>query len=156
MMLALGNRIREMLTLHTNPHAVHRRFTLKDGYGHQFWNRPFHELNERTEIIIGLCYRQPSNNDVWRFKWSNSTRIIVILLNHLCLDLLDISLTISELSLFPIWFHVPKSSLIFTCTTKHCNRASCWDLYCRKLPSERINIVLVLTQLHTENTQFDT
>ena len=63
---------------------------------------------------------------------------------------------ISELSSFPIWFHVPKSSLIFTCITKHCKRASCWDLYCRKLPSERINIVLVLTQLHTENTQFDT
>ena len=48
MMLALGNQIREMLTLHTNPHAVHGSFTLKDDYERQFCNGPpFRELKER-------------------------------------------------------------------------------------------------------------
>ena len=43
-MLALGNRIREMLTLHTNPHAVQGRFSLKYDCERQFGNEPFREL----------------------------------------------------------------------------------------------------------------
>ena len=31
-------KLREMLTLHTNPHAVHGRFTLKDDCERQLWN----------------------------------------------------------------------------------------------------------------------
>ena len=31
-------KLREMLTLHTNPHAVHGRFTLKDDCERQVWN----------------------------------------------------------------------------------------------------------------------
>ena len=37
MTLALG-KFREMLTLHTNLHAVHGRFTLKDDCERQVWN----------------------------------------------------------------------------------------------------------------------
>ena len=33
-----GGKLREMLTLHTNPHAVHGRFTLKDDCERQVWN----------------------------------------------------------------------------------------------------------------------
>ena len=36
-MLALGNS-EEMVTLHTNPHAVYGRLTLKDDSERQFWN----------------------------------------------------------------------------------------------------------------------
>ena len=51
MMLALENRIREMLTLHTNPHAVHGRSTLKDDCEHEFWNGPFREFKERINDV---------------------------------------------------------------------------------------------------------
>ena len=33
-----AGKLREMLTLHTNPHAVHGRFTLKDDCERQVWN----------------------------------------------------------------------------------------------------------------------
>ena len=33
-----AGKLRDMLTLHTNPHAVHDRFTLKDGCERQVWN----------------------------------------------------------------------------------------------------------------------
>ena len=33
-----AGKLREMLTLHTNPHAVHGRFTLKDDCECQVWN----------------------------------------------------------------------------------------------------------------------
>ena len=42
-----------MLALHTNPHAVHGRFTLKDDCERQFGTPgPFREFNER---IIDRC-----------------------------------------------------------------------------------------------------
>ena len=50
MLLVLKNRIREILTLHTNPHAVHGRFTLKDNCERQFWNGLC-----REERIIDRC-----------------------------------------------------------------------------------------------------
>ena len=33
-----AGKLREMLTFHTNPHAVHGRLTLKDDCERQFWN----------------------------------------------------------------------------------------------------------------------
>ena len=33
-----AGKLREMLTLHTNPHAVHGRFTLNDDCERQVWN----------------------------------------------------------------------------------------------------------------------
>ena len=33
-----AGKLSEMLTLHTNPHAVHGRFTLKDDCERQVWN----------------------------------------------------------------------------------------------------------------------
>ena len=33
-----AGKLREMLALHTNPHVVHGRFTLKDDYERQAWN----------------------------------------------------------------------------------------------------------------------
>ena len=33
-----AGKLRDMLTLHTNPHAVHGRFTLKDDCERQVWN----------------------------------------------------------------------------------------------------------------------
>ena len=33
-----AGKLRELLTLHTNPHAVHGRFTLKDDCERQVWN----------------------------------------------------------------------------------------------------------------------
>ena len=33
-----AGKLREVLTLHTNPHAVHGRFTLKDDCERQVWN----------------------------------------------------------------------------------------------------------------------
>ena len=33
-----AGKLREMLTLHTNRHAVHGRFTLKDDCERQVWN----------------------------------------------------------------------------------------------------------------------
>ena len=52
MMLALGNRIKEMLTLHTNPYVVHGRFTLKDDCERHFWNEQFRELKERINDVV--------------------------------------------------------------------------------------------------------
>ena len=52
MMLALGKRIREMLRLHTNPHAVHGRFTLRDNCERQFWNEPFRKLKESINYAV--------------------------------------------------------------------------------------------------------
>ena len=46
-MLALGNQIREIFTLYTNPHDVHGRLTPKNDCERQFWNGPFRELKER-------------------------------------------------------------------------------------------------------------
>lgn len=61
-MLALENRIKGMLTLHTNPQAVHGRSTLKDDCGHQFWNGPFREFKERIndvhEQLTSTIYEQ--------------------------------------------------------------------------------------------------
>ena len=61
-MLALENRIRGMLTLHTNPQAVHGRSTLKDDCEHQFWNGPFREFKERIndvhEQLTSTIYEQ--------------------------------------------------------------------------------------------------
>ena len=56
MMLALGNQIREMLTMHTNPHAVQGRFTPKDDCERQFWNGPFRELKERINDLLKWPY----------------------------------------------------------------------------------------------------
>ena len=48
-----AGKLREMLTLHTNPHAVHGRFTPKDDCERQVWRPgPLHELKER---IIDRC-----------------------------------------------------------------------------------------------------
>ena len=33
-----AGKLREMLTLHTNPHAVHGRLTLKDDFERQVWD----------------------------------------------------------------------------------------------------------------------
>lgn len=61
-MLALENRIKGMLTLHTNPQAVHGRSTLKDDCEHQFWNGPFREFKERIndvhEQLTSTIYEQ--------------------------------------------------------------------------------------------------
>ena len=51
-MFALGKRIREMLRLHTNPHAVHGRFTLKDNCERKFWNEPFRKLKESINDVV--------------------------------------------------------------------------------------------------------
>ena len=51
-MLALENRIIEMLTLHTNPHAIQGRSTLKDECERQFWNGPFRELKARINDVV--------------------------------------------------------------------------------------------------------
>ena len=62
MMLALENRIKGMLTLHTNPQVVHGRSTLKDDCEHQFWNGPFREFKERIndvhEQLTSTIYEQ--------------------------------------------------------------------------------------------------
>ena len=48
-----AGKLREMLMLHTNPHAVHGRFTLKDYCERQYGTPgPFRELKER---IIDRC-----------------------------------------------------------------------------------------------------
>ena len=47
-----GKRIREMLRLHTNPHTVHGRFTLKDNRERQFWNEPFRKLKESINDVV--------------------------------------------------------------------------------------------------------
>ena len=52
MMLALENWIIKMLTLHTNPHAIQGRSTLKDECERQFWNAPFRELKERINYVV--------------------------------------------------------------------------------------------------------
>ena len=51
-MLALGKRIREMLRLRTNPHAVHGRFTLKGNLERQFWNEPFRKLKGSINDVV--------------------------------------------------------------------------------------------------------
>ena len=52
MMLALENRIIKMLTLHTNPHAIQGRSTLKDECERQFSNGLFRELKERINDVV--------------------------------------------------------------------------------------------------------
>ena len=48
-----AGKLREMLTLHTNPHSLHGWFTLKDDCERQVWNPgPIRELKER---IIDRC-----------------------------------------------------------------------------------------------------
>ena len=41
-----------MLTLHTNPHAIQGRSTLKDECERQFWNASFRELKERINDVV--------------------------------------------------------------------------------------------------------
>ena len=52
MMLALG-KFREMLTLHTNLHAVHGRFTLKDDC-----ERRGSFVNSKRELSIDVVHEQ--------------------------------------------------------------------------------------------------
>ena len=67
MLLVLKNRIREMLTLHTNPHAVHGRFTLKDNCERQFWNGLC-----REERIIDRCITWAINKcNLWAKYYTN-------------------------------------------------------------------------------------
>ena len=48
-------KLREMLTLHTNPHTVHGRFTLKDDCERQV---PGRFVNSKRELSIDLVHEQ--------------------------------------------------------------------------------------------------
>ena len=56
-----AGKLREMLTLHTNPHAVHGSFTPKDDCERQVWNAwPLRELsiNVVHEQLRSTTYEQ--------------------------------------------------------------------------------------------------
>ena len=47
-----------MVTLHTNPHAVYGRLTLKDDSERQFWNAGALFVNSKRELSIFAVHEQ--------------------------------------------------------------------------------------------------
>ena len=53
-----AGELREMLTLHTNPHAVHGRFTLKDDCERQAVERRGRSVNSKRGLSIDVVHEQ--------------------------------------------------------------------------------------------------